>query len=193
MHSQRRRVARTAAAAGLALAAAACTASSRLSGGRPSPAEASATSTSAIAYSACMRSHAVPNYPDPDSSGRLPKTSAADLGVGAAQYQVAQRACQHLLPTGGSFEQDFQQCVAGGDCPPALVQRALTVQRAFARCMRAHGVPNWPDPRIGPGGAPLFPVSAAGLSHQYTHSSKVTSKMPECERVAGGTVPILMG
>ena len=190
--SARRPAARTAAAAVLALTAAACGGGGSPSGGGSSPAGGS-SSPSAVAYSVCMRAHGVPNYPDPDSSGHLPKASAQQLGVGGSQYQAAQRACQHLLPTGGSFEQDFQQCVTAGNCPPALVQQALTKQREFARCMRAHGVPNWPDPKIGPGGAPFFPVSAAGLSHQYTHSSKVTSKMPECERVAGGSVPVLMG
>jgi hypothetical protein len=190
--SARRRVAQTAAAAVLTLTAAACSGGSP-SGGGSSPGGGSSNAPSAVAYSACMRSHGVANYPDPDGSGRLPKTSAQQLGVGGSQYQSAQRACQHLLPTGGSFVQDFQQCVAAGDCPPALVEQALTVQREFARCMRAHGVPKWPDPKIGLGGAPFFPVSAAGLSHQYTHSSKVTSKMPECERVAGGSVPVLMG
>ena len=28
---------------------------------------------SAVAYSACIRSHGVPNFPDPDSSGQVPK------------------------------------------------------------------------------------------------------------------------
>lgn len=190
--SARRPAARAAAAAVLALTAAACSGGGP-SGGGSSAAGGSSSSPSAVAYSACMRAQGVPNYPDPDSSGHLPKTSAQQLGVGDSQYQAAQRACQHLLPTGGSFVQDFQQCVAAADCPPALVQQALTVQREFARCMRAHGVPKWPDPKIGPGGAPFFPVTAAGLSHQYTHSSRVTSKMPECQHVAGGSVPVLMG
>jgi hypothetical protein len=187
-----RRAARIAAAAVLALTATACGGGGP-SGGASSPAGGTSSSPSAVVYSACMRSHGVPNYPDPDSSGRLPKTSAQQLGVGGSQYQAAQRACRHVLPIGGSFEQNFQQCVTAGDCPAALVQQALTVQRKFARCMRAHGVPKWPDPRIGPGGAPFFPVSAAGLSHQYTHSPDVTSKVQQCERVAGGSVPVLMG
>jgi hypothetical protein len=190
--SARRRLAQGAAAATLALTAAACTGGSP-SGGGPSPGGGSSSARSAVGYSACMRAHGVPNYPDPDRSGRLPKTSADQLGVGGSQYQSAQRACRDLLPTGGSFEQDFQQCVAAANCPPALVQQALTVQREFARCMRDHGVPKWPDPKIGPGGAPFFPVSAAGLSRQYTHSAEITSKVQQCESAAHGPVPVLMG
>jgi hypothetical protein len=176
----------------LAAAAAACSGGHPSAGGSSAPGR-SAGSPAAVEYSACMRSHGVPNYPDPDSAGRLPKTSAQQLGVGDSAYLAAQRACQHLLPTGGSFQQDFQQCVTAGDCPRALVQRALTVQRTFARCMRTHGVPNWPDPTVGPNGAPFSPVSAAGLSRQYTHSSTVAAKVRRCQGVAGGTVPVLMG
>jgi len=141
-----------------------------------------------------MRSHGVPNYPDPDSHGNLTKAGAQQLGVSTSQFQAAQQACQHLLPsTGGSFDEQFRQCVTAGDCPPALVQQALTKQREFARCMRAHGVPNFPDPKIGPNGTPFFPASQAGLSYQYTHSSAFRSKGDECQREVGGSVPVLLG
>jgi len=103
------RPARTAAAivamAVLALLAAACGGSPPSTGSGGSPAAGgSATSPSALAYSACMRSQGVPNYPDPDSSGQLPKTDAQLLGVSTSRYQAAQQACRHLLPTGGSPE-----------------------------------------------------------------------------------------
>jgi hypothetical protein len=154
----------------------------------------SSASASAVAYSACMRSHGVLRYPDPTAEGNLPKGGGEAFGVGASSFQAAQRACQaQLPPTGGSFIQQFQQCVSGGVCPQPLVQRALTEQRTFARCMRSHGVPNFPDPRIGPNGAPYFPASDAGLTRDETHSSGFRSKEETCQRVAGGTVPILMG
>jgi hypothetical protein len=180
------------AAGGLVLMAACSGGSPPSSGGTPN-ASGSSSSPSAVAYSACVRAHGVPNYPDPDSQGQLAKGDAQQFGVSTAQFQSAQRACQPLLPTGGTFTQQFQQCVTAGDCPPAVVQQALTKQRAFARCLRAHGVPNFPDPQIGPNGAPFFPVSAAGLSRQYTHSSQFESKAQACEREVGGPVPVLMG
>ena len=34
------------------------------------------TPPSAVAYSRCMRSHGVPDFPDPDSNGQLPKTTS---------------------------------------------------------------------------------------------------------------------
>jgi hypothetical protein len=94
--------------------------------------------------------------PDPDSRGQLPKTSPQLLGVSSSQYE---RACQNLLTnTGGSFEQQAQQCEDDGVCPQALVQQMLTAQRKFARCMRSHGLPNFPAPVVDSRGRPAISV-----------------------------------
>jgi hypothetical protein len=183
-----RTVAAIIAAAVLALLAAACggSPSSTGSGGSPN-AGGSANSPSAVAFSHCVRSHGVTNYPDPGSGGVLPKTSAQQLGVSNSQFQAAQSACHYLLPnTGGSFQQQDQQCVSAGDCPPALVQRMLTSGRTFAACMRSHGVPNWPDPSIDTGayqGVPFFDLSKEGIND---HLPQIRSKMAECGRLTGG-------
>jgi hypothetical protein len=127
-----------------------------------------------------MRANGVPEYPDPASGGQLPKGSAQAFGVSESRYQAAQRACQQLLPTGGSFSEQANQCILAGDCPPALVQQMLTDGRKFAQCMRSHGVPNWPDPTIGDQGAPVFKVSAAGITHSQTHSPPMSNTIAEC-------------
>ena len=200
---QRRRTARSAAAiiaaAALALLAAACTASAASTGAGGSPnATGSPNSGSAssqlVAYSQCMRSHGVPNFPDPTSQG-LPKGSAQQFGVSSSQLQAAQRACQHLLPTTQSFQQQIQQCETTGDCPQNVVQQALTVMREYAQCLRSHGVPTWPDPTIDSEGRPFFNASAAGISYEYTHSPQFESKDAECERLVGGSagVPVPVG
>jgi len=185
--------ARTAAAiiatAALVLLAAACSGGSPAftgSGGSPS-AGGSTSSPSAVGFSGCMRSHGVPNYPDPDSNGTLPKTSAQQLGVSSSQFNAAQRACQNLLPaTSGSFGQQVRQCYLAGNCPPALVQQMLTVGRKFARCMRNHGVSNWPDPTLDSQGRPFFNLSGQGITHSESHSAQMGAKAQECGRVAGG-------
>jgi hypothetical protein len=190
-------VAAVIAASALLLVAAACGGSASSAGpGAPNPG-GSAGSPSTLAYSACMRSHGVPSFPDPDSSGHLPKADAHHLGVGDSQLQAAQRTCRRLLPrTGASFEEDAQQCYLAGDCPADLVQQILTVQRRYARCIRAHGVPGWPDPTIDSQGRPYFDVSKAGLSAQYTRSQAFAAKDRECERLVSGSsggVPVAMG
>jgi hypothetical protein len=183
------RPARTAAAviatAALALLAAACSGSPSSTGGAPN-AGGSAASPSAVAYSHCIRSHGVPNFPDPTSSGQIPKGDAQQLGVSSSQLQAAQHACQHLLPaTAGSFQQQAQQCVTTGDCPRALVQQMLSAGLRFARCMRSHGVPNWPDPTTDSQGRPFFNLSGHGFTHSEWHSPQITSKTQECVRLRG--------
>jgi hypothetical protein len=97
---------------------------------------ASAVQNSAVAYADCMRSHGVPNWPDPSSSGVFDKTklTTQQLGVSGARLQTAQTACRHLLPNGGSGPS------------PAQVQQVRAQALEFARCVRSHGVPNFPDP-----------------------------------------------
>jgi hypothetical protein len=185
------------AAAVLAMLPAACNGSpsSGGSGGSSSPA-GSTSSPSAVGYSHCMRSHGVVNFPDPDSSGQLPKADPQQLEVSQSQLKTAQRACQYLLPnTAGSFRQQTQQCFLAGDCPPALVQQIVTVQRRYAQCMRSHGFPNWPDPTIGSEGRPYFDVSKAGISEADTRSAQWTSSDRQCERLVGigGDVPVDLG
>jgi hypothetical protein len=169
------------ATAGLILLAQACSDSSSSTGsGGAANAAGSASSPSAVSYSHCMRSQGVPNYPDPGSSGQLPKTSAQLLGISSSQFNEAQRACQQLLPTsGGSLNAaSLQQCHLAGVCPPALVQQALDAGLRFAQCMRSHGVPNWPDPTVNAEGEPLFNITVPRPA-----PPQVSSAINECERM----------
>jgi len=189
----RQRPARTAATviAGAALVLlAACSGGPSSAGSRGSPvAGASAGSPSAVAYSACMRAHGVRNYPDPDSDGQLPKTGPQLLGVSSSQYQAAQQACQRMLPTGGSPEQQEHQCMVNSDCPPALVQQMMAGDLKLARCMRSHGVPNFPDPTNGGPSGPIFDITKAGISDAASHTSQFMAELTECGRLAGANAP----
>jgi hypothetical protein len=155
-----------------------------------SPTGASTSSPSAVAYSRCMRSHGLPNFPDPDAKGNWSNVDARHLGVSGTQYQAAEQACQRLLPTGGSLQQQTNQCLWFGNCPPALLQQLLDIEREYARCMRTHGVPNWPDPTINKG-RPAFDLGSAGIDVQSTGSSQFMAKDDECRRLVGGSVPDL--
>jgi hypothetical protein len=88
----------------------------------------------AVAYAQCMRTNGVPDWPDPDPSGAFPKSQLEHLGVADAQLQTGEAACAHLLPNGG-----------GGPTQQQL-QQGTAQALAFARCMRSHGVPGFPDP-----------------------------------------------
>jgi len=122
----------TIAATGLALLICGCG-----GGGSSSTTSAgSAKASAALAFSECMRSHGVSSFPDPNSSGEIPKNEVVPL-ASSPQFRVAQTACQHVLPNTN---------------PPrstqAEVQAALDGMVRFAGCMRSRGVQQWPDPTI---------------------------------------------
>jgi hypothetical protein len=176
------------ATAALALLAAACSSpSSTAAGGSPSAGDSS-SSPSAVSYSNCMRSHGVPNYPDP-SGGQLPKGGAQAFGVSTNVFTAAQSACHSLLPNAGSFQEQASQCSLAGDCPPAVVAQMMAIDRKFAQCMRTHGVPNWPDPIIDNlSGIPTFRLSKVGITHTQSHSAPMSNTIAECQRLEGATL-----
>jgi len=115
---------------GLTLAASACGGSSGANGSESSSAS---DLLDPVAWSACMRSHGVPTFPDPDSSGRIQIPSSIDDRL--PTVRAAYRACRSLAPSEGSL-------TGQGD---TLQQDRLL---AFAKCRRSHGVPNFPDPQV---------------------------------------------
>ena len=188
MNNDEKGMAPVIAAAVLALLAAACSASPSSTGAGSPSAVDSSSSPSAVAYSHCMRSHGVPNYPDP-SNGQLPKGGAQAFGVSSAVFSAAQSACQNLLPDTGSFQEQASQCTLAGDCPPAVVAQMMTTDRKFAQCMRSHGVPNWPDPIIDNlSGIPTFRLSKVGITHTQSHSAPMSNTIAECQSLEGATL-----
>jgi hypothetical protein len=79
-----------------------------------------------------MRAHGITDFPDPNSQGQIVLTGrpGSDLNPNSPQFQTASRACQALLPA------------------PPLAQQAKIKAGNFkyARCMRAHGISDFPDP-----------------------------------------------
>ena len=158
------------AAAAVALVAAGCGSGS--SGGG-SPTTAARTGQNAlVAFSHCMRSHGVSTFPDPNSSGEIPKEQVVAAVTSSPRSAAAQRACQHLIPNGGLG-------------PP---QRAVPTRTrvadalAVARCMRARGFPTFPDPTEKGELTPEL-VTAAGIDlHQ-----------PELLRAGLACVPLTHG
>ena len=102
-------------------------------GSRSSSPGGGSTYDQARAFAKCVRTHGVPLWPEPESSGRFDKSklTPGQLGVGSSQIAAAQRACKSLLPTYSATQQ------------PHVVAQALR----FSRCMRAHGATNFPDPQ----------------------------------------------
>ncbi len=86
----------------------------------------------------CMRSHGVSDFPDPTPSQgggvafQITGGPGSDLNHENPRFKAAGQACQSLL--------------AGGGQPAPLSAQKIAAEVEWARCMRTHGVPGFPDP-----------------------------------------------
>ena len=90
------------------------------------------------AYASCMRSHGIHDFPDPTTSPgggvsfQINGGPGSDLDRNNPRFQSANQACQSLEPGRG------QQ--------PSLSAGKIAAEVKWAQCMRAHGLPTFPDP-----------------------------------------------
>jgi hypothetical protein len=74
-------------------------------GGEPSPQQRAQMQERALKFSACMRSHGVPNFPEPSFEGngvRLTLKAGSGIDPRSPQFQAAQQACRSFFgPPGG--------------------------------------------------------------------------------------------
>ncbi len=121
-------------------------------GGSSTPGAATGSTTAKtglVPYARCMRSHGVPKFPDPASTGGIPKQAlvSAESGLSTSQVQVAQNHCKHLLPPTGSLS---------GHPVHQITSEQRQDYLQAAACMRSHGVTDFPDP-VFTGGTVEFP------------------------------------
>lgn len=72
-------------------------------GGAPAGADNAARRAQAVRFADCMRSHGVPDFPDPDRDGVF--TLPATVNQQAPAFQNAARACQRFQPSSLSIDQ----------------------------------------------------------------------------------------
>ncbi len=109
-------------------------------------ASAASAITSGVAFSRCIRSHGVPNLPDPRMDGQTVRMGSAST-LQSPAFQSASHSCQSLLPKGPP----------GPERPsPQAQARMLSV----SACMRKHGIPGFPDPTTSP---PSNPGANSGI------------------------------
>ena len=145
----------------LALVLAACgstpAATSSTTSSNPSSGSSSGSSqTGAVAFAQCVRSHGVPDFPDPQNGHFL--ISGSDQNN--PNFQSATQTCQHLLPGGSATN--------GGSGSNS------SAELAFAQCMQTHGEPTFPDPSSG--GALGIPAGINANSPQFQKSYGECSK-----------------
>jgi hypothetical protein len=119
-----------------------------------------------LGFARCLRAHGVPNFPDPNASGQEPSTWKKLIA--GPQGQAAVGACS-------SWDRRIHNDVA------AQNQAVMGEYVRFARCMRAHGVPNFPDPVTAERRVEF--VLSASQDGFDAHSPQVLAKARQCESV----------
>jgi hypothetical protein len=112
----------------------------------------------ALQYAACMRSHGVQDFPDPTvQNGSVGFSVTAGDGVdqNSPQYQSARQACSSLRGGGTANS-------GSGN---------LAKELKFARCMRSHGVPDFPDPNKNGGFSGTSTVNPSSPTFQKAQST----------------------
>jgi hypothetical protein len=116
--------------AGIALLAAAC-------GGGSAGSAGSSPYAKALAYSQCMRSNGVANYPDPNAQGQILMQPNNGLDYGSPQFA-------HAIKTCGRWR--------GPTMTAQQSQQALSQFLRYDACMRSHGITDMPDASTAYGG-----------------------------------------
>jgi hypothetical protein len=110
-----------------------------------------------------MRASGVTNFPDLGSNGMLIQGNAHTISVNgvsvsAPAFLAARSECQKYLPPAHASTTQTQSA------------RGLN----FAKCMRSHGVPNFPDPKV---------ISSSG-GNQRVYLPGVNQQSPAFEAAA---------
>ena len=138
------------------------------------------------AYSRCMRAHGVPNFPDPTPQGNGGFSLSLPQGIDprSPQFRAADQACKSQLPS--------------GQISPAQQRQATANALRLARCMRAHGIKDFPDPngrggiaiKVSPG-SDLDPnnpqVKAANSACQHLMPGAKTGVGPQLSNGGSGS------
>ncbi len=133
----------------------------------------------AYKFAGCMRNHGIANFPDPvviNTPGQhTVKQAIPSSAARSPQFQVAQKDCQGILPAPSNLSPAREAAQQHARAQDLL---------AFARCLRSHGVQNFPDPDRQ-GELTLQMVNAAGVD---LHAPRVLTAADSCVAVTHGAV-----
>lgn len=118
-----------------------------------------------VSFAECMRSHGVSDFPDPGTFGF--KSELAPNASHTPAFKSALTVCGHLLPSAA---------------PEVHTPVQIAAFVAFARCIRGHGFPRFPDP-----------TNSGQLTHQMLASAGINIRQPAAVRAADACVSVTHG
>jgi hypothetical protein len=130
----------------------------------------------AAKFSECMREHGIRDFPDPNGSGELTIDAVANgssVDTSSAAFTKAVGACKDLKPPGFTGHKRSAE-----EQKPAL---------AFAQCIRANGVRDFPDPAPN---APLVDTNRIPSAATSSGMAILNAAMHKCGERLGDALGI---
>jgi hypothetical protein len=142
-------------------------------GGEPSAATADPDKQArdaALEHAQCMREHGV-DMPDPSANGgRLRFQVGGDSGISPKEFEEAQKACSK-----------YMKGIKPRELSEEEQQESKDAALAHARCIREHGIENFPDPTFGANGEAQLRIDKnMGIDHD---------ELREAEKACEDTLP----
>jgi hypothetical protein len=131
-----------------------------------------ANAQKSVKFAECMRTNGVSEFPDPGASGKFTIdgiVNGSSLDPNTPAFKRAIRACKDLEPAG----------FTGSKRSPQQTDAALK----FARCIRANGVTDFPDPANG---QPLVDTNRIPSAATSSGMSILNAAMQKCRDAAAG-------
>jgi hypothetical protein len=120
----------------------------------------------AVKFAECIRSNGVSAFPDPNVSGQFAygiPSKSSPLNPSSAAWKQAIGPCKSLEPS--------------GFMPTSFTPQQKSARLEFAQCVRANGVPSFPDPTSN---GPLIAVhNAQGIPGLQAAIQKCSREYPE--------------
>jgi hypothetical protein len=135
----------------------------------PSGSGGASSQVSGVRYAQCMRTHGVANFPEPSGSGGL--AIPASIDQNSSTFQAAFQACRQYAPV--------------VNLTPAEHAQRETEDLSFARCMRSHGISDFPDPVTGRGNGVGFQLNGGSSSDLNSNNPAFQRAVVSCQHLLG--------
>jgi hypothetical protein len=140
--------------------------------GAPAAVGTAKDAASPLAHAECMRSHGVPDFPDPGPI-HIDVSAHPDLDPTSPTFVAAQKECVSLEPGG----------TTGNGVTPAMQAAAL----AYSACMRTHGFPKFADPVFDSSGEHVAINGIDTDGAQFLNADKTCQTSSGLAKLSGGT------
>ena len=144
----------------------------------PAAAAAGSSSSQLQKFVSCMRDHGVPNFPElvMTANGSAVPAEPVNIDKNSPAVQKARRACGSILP--GSSPAPSAQAITPKDQVDYI---------KAAACMRAHGVPDFPDPKFS--GTSVTFAQPPGMNASIGNSPTFLRAREICEKLIPPGLP----